>query len=239
MKPPPVRHSPALRTPGRPQSYRTRRQPDYSPVQAVRARTRGRADARRARTRRRLRTCTPGAAAVLEFGSLRRSVWAGIWGPDRGRGRRAFGPEGSGVGPGLGSGVLRGSRARQRWGFRVGRGSGDLGGSAPRQRRVPCLSRKAAARPPSPSPTEANRVASMSYMLPHLHNGWQVDQAILSEEDRVVVIRFGHDWDPTCMKMDEVLYSIAEKVPQPCCRGAAVARCLLSLALPVGRKISK
>ena len=41
-------------------------------------------------------------------------------------------------------------------------------------------------------------------MLPHLHNGWQVDQSILSEEDRVVVIRFGHDWDPTCMKMDEV-----------------------------------
>uniref|UniRef100_A0A8C6WNX4 Thioredoxin-like protein n=1 Tax=Neogobius melanostomus TaxID=47308 RepID=A0A8C6WNX4_9GOBI len=39
----------------------------------------------------------------------------------------------------------------------------------------------------------------MSYMLPHLHNGWQVDQAILSEEDRVLVIRF-------------VLYSIAEKV---------------------------
>lgn len=74
----------------------------------------------------------------------------------------------------------------------------------------------------------------MSYMLTHLHNGWQVDQAILSEEDRIVVsfrklfenvckhfakiinlskvIRFGHDWDPTCMKMDEVLYSIAEKV---------------------------
>ncbi|XP_021942626.1 uncharacterized protein LOC110841407 isoform X3 [Zootermopsis nevadensis] len=51
----------------------------------------------------------------------------------------------------------------------------------------------------------------MSYMLGHLHNGWQVDQAILSEEDRVVVIRFGHDWDPSCMKMDEVLYSIAEK----------------------------
>ncbi|CAM4509824.1 unnamed protein product, partial [Caretta caretta] len=57
-----------------------------------------------------------------------------------------------------------------------------------------------------------HQVLKMSYMLPHLHNGWQVDQAILSEEDRVVVIRFGHDWDPTCMKMDEVLYSIAEKV---------------------------
>ena len=45
----------------------------------------------------------------------------------------------------------------------------------------------------------------MSYMLPHLTNGWQVDQAILSEEERVVVIRFGHDWEPECMKMDECL----------------------------------
>lgn len=27
----------------------------------------------------------------------------------------------------------------------------------------------------------------MSYMLQHLTNGWQVDQAILSEEDRIVV----------------------------------------------------
>ena len=52
----------------------------------------------------------------------------------------------------------------------------------------------------------------MSYMLPHLHNGWQVDQAILSEEERVVVVRFGHDWDPTCMQMDEILYKIADKV---------------------------
>ena len=37
-------------------------------------------------------------------------------------------------------------------------------------------------------------------------------QAILSEEDKIVMIRFGHDWDPTCMKMDETLFSIAEKV---------------------------
>jgi hypothetical protein len=27
----------------------------------------------------------------------------------------------------------------------------------------------------------------MSYMLPHLNNGWEVDQAILCEEERVVV----------------------------------------------------
>jgi len=52
----------------------------------------------------------------------------------------------------------------------------------------------------------------MSYMLPHLHTGWAVDQAILSEEERLVVIRFGHDYDPECMKMDETLFGIAEDV---------------------------
>lgn len=49
-------------------------------------------------------------------------------------------------------------------------------------------------------------------MLPHLHSGWAVDQAILSEQDRLVVIRFGHDWDPECMMQDECLFGIAEKV---------------------------
>lgn len=43
-------------------------------------------------------------------------------------------------------------------------------------------------------------------------SGWHVDQAILAEEERVVVIRFGHDYDPVCMKMDETLYGIAEKL---------------------------
>ncbi|KAI6183449.1 Protein MTO1-like protein, mitochondrial [Aphelenchoides bicaudatus] len=52
----------------------------------------------------------------------------------------------------------------------------------------------------------------MSYLLPHLHNGWQVDQAILSEEDRVVIIRFGHDWEPSCMRMDETLFKIQHLV---------------------------
>ncbi|GAB1521998.1 U4/U6-U5 snRNP complex subunit dib1 [Rhizoctonia solani] len=52
----------------------------------------------------------------------------------------------------------------------------------------------------------------MSYFLPHLPTGWHVDQAILSEDDRVVVLRFGHDWDSSCMKMDETLYGVAEKV---------------------------
>ncbi|PVU84984.1 hypothetical protein BB561_005797 [Smittium simulii] len=52
----------------------------------------------------------------------------------------------------------------------------------------------------------------MSYFIHHLTNGWQVDQAILSEEDRVVILRFGHDWDPQCMVMDETLYKVAEKI---------------------------
>ena len=53
---------------------------------------------------------------------------------------------------------------------------------------------------------------TMSYFLPHLPSGWHVDEAIKSEEDRVVVIRFGHDWDSQCMTMDETLYGVAEKV---------------------------
>lgn len=43
----------------------------------------------------------------------------------------------------------------------------------------------------------------MSYLLPHLHSGWAVDQAILAEEERLVVIRFGHDWDETCMQVKQ------------------------------------
>jgi len=52
----------------------------------------------------------------------------------------------------------------------------------------------------------------VSYFLPHLSSGWHVDQAILSEDYRVVVIRFGSDGDPQCMVMDETLWSVAEKV---------------------------
>ncbi len=52
----------------------------------------------------------------------------------------------------------------------------------------------------------------MSYLLPHLESGWAVDQAIQSEEDRVVVVRFGHDHDEQCMVMDEALAKAAELV---------------------------
>jgi len=52
----------------------------------------------------------------------------------------------------------------------------------------------------------------MSYLLPHLTNGWQVDQAILNEQEKIVIIRFGHDWDAECMKMDEILKATAYKL---------------------------
>lgn len=43
----------------------------------------------------------------------------------------------------------------------------------------------------------------MAFLLPHLRSGWAVDQAILTEEERLVVLRFGRDADDTCMSMDE------------------------------------
>ncbi|KNC25127.1 hypothetical protein FF38_08093 [Lucilia cuprina] len=51
-----------------------------------------------------------------------------------------------------------------------------------------------------------------SVFLPHVPTGWHVDQAILSEEDKLVVIRFGNDALIECMQMDELLYGIAEQV---------------------------
>lgn len=52
----------------------------------------------------------------------------------------------------------------------------------------------------------------MSFLLTHLHTGWDVDQAILWEKERIVIMRFGHDFDSTCMKMDEILANCAELV---------------------------
>lgn len=51
-----------------------------------------------------------------------------------------------------------------------------------------------------------------SILLPHLHTAWHVDQAILSEERKVVVLRFGRAGDPAVMIMDEHLYKIADKI---------------------------
>ncbi|KAK5186052.1 Thioredoxin-like 4A [Exophiala sp. CCFEE 6388] len=51
-----------------------------------------------------------------------------------------------------------------------------------------------------------------SVVIPHLISAWHVDQAILSEDERLVVIRFGRDWDPDCMRQDEMLYKVADIV---------------------------
>lgn len=52
----------------------------------------------------------------------------------------------------------------------------------------------------------------MSYMLPHLKSGWHVDQAILSEEERIVILRFGRLNDEACTRQDETLYKIADRI---------------------------
>ncbi|KAI5956229.1 DIB1 [Candida jiufengensis] len=51
-----------------------------------------------------------------------------------------------------------------------------------------------------------------SVFLPNLRTGWHVDQAILSEDDRVVIIRFGREEENQCMIIDEILYKISEKI---------------------------
>ena len=51
-----------------------------------------------------------------------------------------------------------------------------------------------------------------SVAIPNLNSGWHVDQAILSEEERLVCIRFGRLGDSQCMRQDEVLWKITDKV---------------------------
>ncbi|KAF2645330.1 thioredoxin-like protein-like protein 4A [Massarina eburnea CBS 473.64] len=51
-----------------------------------------------------------------------------------------------------------------------------------------------------------------SVVLTHLHSAWHVDQAILSETHRVVVLRFGRASEPEVMTMDEILYKISGAV---------------------------
>lgn len=52
----------------------------------------------------------------------------------------------------------------------------------------------------------------MSAFLLHLTNVSEVDQAILTEDGRVVILRLGTDWDPTCKAMDELLHSISDTI---------------------------
>ena len=56
----------------------------------------------------------------------------------------------------------------------------------------------------------------MAYLLPHLHSGWEVDQTIVNENERVVLIRFGKDHNSQCMLMDETLMGVADYVKNFC-----------------------
>lgn len=53
-------------------------------------------------------------------------------------------------------------------------------------------------------------------MLEKLHTGFDVDQAIVSEEEKLVCIRFGWSHDPNCMRMDDVLQAILGGVSNVC-----------------------
>ena len=45
----------------------------------------------------------------------------------------------------------------------------------------------------------------MSYLLPKLTTKTEVDHAIKSTEDVVLVMRFGRDDDPVCMQLDNIV----------------------------------
>nr|ACU45164.1 Dim1 [Prorocentrum minimum] len=54
--------------------------------------------------------------------------------------------------------------------------------------------------------------------LPSLHTTFSIDQAVMGEENqnKVVCLRMGRDFDPDCMMMDEVLKS-AQPTVEPLC----------------------
>ncbi|MEN2496437.1 MAG: Thioredoxin-like 4A [Marteilia pararefringens] len=49
-------------------------------------------------------------------------------------------------------------------------------------------------------------------LLPNLINGWSVDNAILSEDSKVVIIRFGKTTEPESMEVDALLYKVSGKI---------------------------
>lgn len=49
----------------------------------------------------------------------------------------------------------------------------------------------------------------MAYFLPHLHSAYAVDCAIQDETEKLVVIRFGHDYDRECMLVWIIVWSHA------------------------------
>ena len=50
---------------------------------------------------------------------------------------------------------------------------------------------------------------AMAYFLPHLHSAYAVDCAIQDETEKLVVIRFGHDYDRECMLVCAIVWNRA------------------------------
>jgi DIM1 family U5 snRNP protein len=52
----------------------------------------------------------------------------------------------------------------------------------------------------------------MAYLLTELESGWEVDSAILAEEARLVIIRFGLSDSDECKLQDETLLKIEDEI---------------------------
>ena len=45
----------------------------------------------------------------------------------------------------------------------------------------------------------------MAYLLTKLQNKKEIDKVIKSTEDKVLVLRFGKEDDPTCLQLDDIV----------------------------------
>uniref|UniRef100_A0A8C8UE51 Thioredoxin-like protein 4B n=1 Tax=Peromyscus maniculatus bairdii TaxID=230844 RepID=A0A8C8UE51_PERMB len=52
----------------------------------------------------------------------------------------------------------------------------------------------------------------MSFLLPKLTSKKEVDQAIKSTAEKVLVLRFGRDEDPVCLQLDDTLSKTSAKL---------------------------
>ena len=53
----------------------------------------------------------------------------------------------------------------------------------------------------------------MSFLLPKLSNKKEVDQAIKTTEDLVLVLRFGRDADLQCLQLDDIVSTYIKLQP--------------------------
>ena len=60
----------------------------------------------------------------------------------------------------------------------------------------------------------------MAYVLPRLTTKKEVDTAIKSTVDKVLVLRFGRETDGVCLQLDEIVSGLcAKEQRETCCFG--------------------